>query len=272
MRKGRDFVYWLVCGSLFVGFGLMAAPRVTTVDVELRRLDITQYEITATDDLVEVEFATESSTRAGLARFDFSSSETVAIEWRPAGAEPFDVLWNARTGEFVLILESGERFVRKFDFETRQWIPSELAELAIEQRSAPVAAVGRLLSKAGHFNAVRLQQRPVEHRPISTCMYDCGSTGGSGGGAFDLDPDGDGDPYELPATLRCSTTWIEGTAYALAYLTRPEICYKAKNDANVKCSNRLCIGCCELMECAAHCLQGEFFCSVASVNGRYCTR
>lgn len=64
----------------------------------------------------------------------------------------------------------------------------------------------------------------------------------------------------------CTGPWNRGDAVAD---TRSWCCYQATNEVNVKCWNQWCIGCCQLLECDAACLIGDYIC-VCGRSGREC--
>src|SRR5436853_5647662 len=69
----------------------------------------------------------------------------------------------------------------------------------------------------------------------------------------------------VPKQVGCVGSDVLGNAYAM--LSRSEICAAARNDANIQCWNRYCIGCCFLGECDAFCvLEPDYFCVVAGVS------
>jgi hypothetical protein len=72
--------------------------------------------------------------------------------------------------------------------------------------------------------------------------------------------------YVINVYCPCTGPWYRGEAVAS---TRSWCCYYATNNVNVKCWNNWCIGCCQLLECDAACLIGEYFC-VCGRSGRAC--
>jgi len=72
--------------------------------------------------------------------------------------------------------------------------------------------------------------------------------------------------YVVNVYCPCTGPWKRGEAVAS---TRSWCCYYATNNVNVKCWNRWCIGCCQLLECDAACLIGDYFC-VCGRSGREC--
>jgi len=53
------------------------------------------------------------------------------------------------------------------------------------------------------------------------------------------------------------------------HTTKSGCCYEATNDVNLRCWNQWCIGCCQLAECDAACVIGDYFC-VCGRSGREC--
>ncbi len=68
----------------------------------------------------------------------------------------------------------------------------------------------------------------------------------------------------------CGNDWVNGEAYG--GLTKSYLCELAERDANNKCTNGWCLGCCQLLSCDSYCLEGDFACIVAHVAGRACSR
>src|SRR4051794_11079383 len=54
-------------------------------------------------------------------------------------------------------------------------------------------------------------------------------------------------------------------------LMRSVACAKAANDANTKCWNQYCTGCCRLLECDYWCAAGTYLCTLATVVGQACS-
>ncbi|HKI05894.1 MAG TPA: hypothetical protein VKK31_28190 [Thermoanaerobaculia bacterium] len=77
-----------------------------------------------------------------------------------------------------------------------------------------------------------------------------------------------GDKIILRCPPACDGPLIEPVAIATG-LTR--CCTIATNDANVLCSNSLCIGCCQILGCDAACAIGDGFACVCAVLGRSCS-
>ena len=71
-----------------------------------------------------------------------------------------------------------------------------------------------------------------------------------------------------PKVVGCVGPDVRGNSYAT--MSRSAICAAARDDANTKCSNNLCLGCCQLGECDAYCILDDYVCVVAGVTGRSC--
>lgn len=78
----------------------------------------------------------------------------------------------------------------------------------------------------------------------------------------------DGYGTYIPRQVGCVGPTVRG--WAVADLSRSAICAAARSDANYKCSNQYCLGCCELLECDAVCFVGDYLCASAGVTGTSC--
>jgi hypothetical protein len=93
---------------------------------------------------------------------------------------------------------------------------------------------------------------------------------------WDMYLGGGGDGWLMWQTsdLICNGPTVRGEAFAEQGdgINRSTICESAKNNANTKCWNSYCTGCCQLSSCDAFCFLGDdYLCVTAGVNGTACS-
>ncbi len=72
--------------------------------------------------------------------------------------------------------------------------------------------------------------------------------------------------YELNR-VGCYGRYVRGSTINRS---RSYCCQYARDDANIKCSNRYCVGCCSFWSCDTYCGIGDYFCS-CGITGRSCS-
>jgi len=189
------------------------------------------------------------------------------LSWHSTNGDSFTLQWTLETGEIVLETANGERFVQRLDTANKRVEQTEDVRKAFEQRSAQIAAMAETIERAETMLPLAPAGASDNVRPdYSECT---GCEVRTGGGALRDDQNPTGSPYP-GAVVTCGTTWIRGNSYGV--LSRSAACLAAKNDANTKCSNGYCIGCCQFSDCDAFCSTGDYLCAVAGVSGRYCVQ
>jgi hypothetical protein len=88
---------------------------------------------------------------------------------------------------------------------------------------------------------------------------------------FELPPTRVTTQSEITAAVSCpcssGSNYVRGTSGISTY--RSLACEYATNDANGKCTNSYCIGCCRLLSCDCACIVGDYVCSCGRI-GYYC--
>lgn len=72
----------------------------------------------------------------------------------------------------------------------------------------------------------------------------------------------------------CMGPTVRGWAFFLSdnpMSTRSAACGSAKADANLKCWNSACTGCCSFGDCDAYCILGDYVCVQAGITGTSCS-
>lgn len=204
---------------------------------------------------------------------DLSSPNFRTLTWSPTQGEGFEVVWTPSVGELALVLPSGERFVRTIDRTTGVVVADENATSAFASRFNEISVMAEVVVRAK--NLVSSTDGTKGIRTIRSELVNDDKTTGtplpvgtnpSGGALPPSAPPGGGSG----PVIGCSYQYIRGNAYD--EMSRALICERAKNDANMKCTNDLCWGCCKLLPCDAYCALGDYFCVVAGVYGQYCVR
>ena len=197
------------------------------------------------------------------------SATSRRFTWRATDGDAFTLTWSPLIGEVVLETGAGERFVRAMNPETGAISETPEARVAFEQRVKEIAVMAEVVihSDVAIEHAARAGNILQPRADYSECT---GCSINVGGGTLYDDGGGEIGSGFYSAGVTCGTNWVRG--YAVGQMSRSQICEAAKSDANVKCSNGLCLGCCYLSDCDAHCAVGDYLCSTGGVSGRYCVK
>ena len=175
------------------------------------------------------------------------------LRWRPSES-------------FAALEVAGETFRIDFDLRARTTRYSNGAEDAFASHSDDIAVVAEAvteLKRRDVFDRLVRSVRELEAAPLYSECINCEIP------SYDLYKDTPTDPINgLSGGPGCNGPQVRGEAFG--EMAKSIICAEARNDANVKCWNRLCVGCCELRECDAFCVLGDYLCLVAGVTGRSC--
>ncbi len=201
-----------------------------------------------------------------------TSGADIDVTFESDYADRFSLRWHPSSGALYLDT-AGETFRIDADFEQKTSRYSDGAKAAFDSRATEIALIAESiaeLKRHGIFEEVTREVAQTARKIGSnnTC-YNCeqpedpdvdwwtggGSTSGSGGGG-----------YYKPA---CNGPTVVGFAYA--EVTKSVICELATRDANLKCWNHYCTGCCRFLSCDAYCQYGDYMCVMGSIYGQSCS-
>ncbi|HEX6086242.1 MAG TPA: hypothetical protein VF266_17055 [Thermoanaerobaculia bacterium] len=242
------------------------------VDHELTQIGASEIEWSATGNRARVSVTKGEELVAELGyKWETGSLE---LTWEPVERESFIIRWSGP--RFSLTLEDGRAFVQTFNPVSGKLESDRGFDEQVKLRFEDIAAVADLMGKIDRATGRGVVRMPKPAMPLrenmeSNVNVDCTAPlincVNNPGTEIVLDPGTNG---PLP-TIQCQGPLVWGEAYSLLS-RRSVICGEARNDANIKCSGALCIGCCELRECNAYCQLGDFYCWMAAVEGRMCSR
>ena len=184
--------------------------------------------------------------------------------------EHLRLYWDGRRVKFET--GDGVTYVIDMDLQTGQLLGSDVALELFRQLSESVtlaaAATADVLSQTSHLS---IHSEMMSEGPPSTIdIYEPAwwlwwnmSSSGFGGTWLSWQT----------SQIVCNGPTVRGSVNFLVDngITRSSICAAAKSDANSKCWNSYCTGCCQLEACDAFCFSGtDYFCLMAGMNGTSC--
>jgi hypothetical protein len=215
-------------------------------------------------------------------RRDIGGAQFVSFE---RYAEHFTIVFDAAKGISELREPGGFSYTMKFDARTRRFEPEPgAAERFAAHYDAIALAVESIDDLRSRRDALIQEGAKRRLRPGTRLMIQ--DPGGSlcpfmancvfymwNGSWWDMNSYWDWDTSgggAGPNPLACNGYTVVGESFG--DLMRSQACHYATNDANVKCWNQYCIGCCRLQPCDAICTTGDYLCVMATVVGQACGR
>lgn len=238
------------------------------------------YRISTVEDVTSVQLLGKDDATIGTVKTRMTRDWTREIEYTSAAAG-WTVLWDAKQGALKLLDATGEySYTMNAESKATVATPEALARLDVHRKSFEVAlnALADVEKHGTPLGTAAVKPPASRNRlgtPSSNSWEDPGCIYGGCGG-FDEDLTWSDTLGGSSGQRGCSGPWVRGTTYALegadtSTLIKSMACYQAQQDANIKCWNRYCVGCCLLLECDANCLAGDYFCLIAGVTGRACS-
>jgi hypothetical protein len=247
---------------------------VSAADVELRAVGAARYDVVMARQSAQVDLRGHTGNWIGQVDLKQTGPEVWVMRWFSPN-EQFDLTWDLGNGLFSIQLSDGRIATKRVDARGAVLEVAPEFDAFLEPRMPQVAAIAMVVEKVRTFEKAR-----KAFTPRTECMFDC-QPPSMGDPVY-------GDPYGPPSyydpyfgggggggslyRVVCNGPWVEGSAYGWGFGRRSELCYEAQQDANLKCWNADCTGCCEHLSCDAYCQAGDYFCVVATVTGRACSR
>jgi hypothetical protein len=256
----------LLLGAILASAALAEEP-VRMAGREARARGVDAYSIRNLGGAIEMQLFRQDRLIGSL-WFSIGASDREAV-LRTEEVPYLHLRWASTENRFVLRGSDGLTHVLEPD-GIRGFTGTEAAIAARDRYSRAGELIGALMTETEIGPAARRSLRPrtdlVEECEIWDASCSRGTPGGilqGGGGSGGGTGGGVGEP-----TWSCSGGYVRGEAFFSA--SRSEICDAAQLDAQSKCWNRYCVGCCKTWNCDAYCLVGDYLCTNAGVTGQAC--
>ncbi|HEX2834765.1 MAG TPA: hypothetical protein VHW00_17260 [Thermoanaerobaculia bacterium] len=215
---------------------------------------------------IDVSVLRDSESLATIV-VEWTADGGVRAHWNPAFGEPFVLSSTAQA--FEITFSDGRNVARERRGPRLFVAKTDLDEADFVSREFELEVIGDALSEIeSRFPMRNVLRKP--RSPKSDCIMDCDPGGDPGDVTVTPPPDGTGSGSGAFRVV-CAGEKYWGEAYAVG-LRRSTLCEQAKADANPKCMNSDCTGCCAFGDCNAFCQAGDYFCQVAAIEGTSCSR
>ena len=258
------------CGTMMGASLKMASSKLNPSD-EVRALGINAYVLNRTAQVTAIDLLRGTEKIASVTTEMTSDGIRVISIDRANISEHLRSYWDGRRVKF----ETGDGviYVIDMDLQTGQLLGSDVALELFRQLSESVtlaaAATADVISQTSHFliHSEMMSQGPPStidiYEPAWWLWWNMSSSGFGGTWLS----------WQTSQVI-CFGPTVRGSATALTDngLSRSLICAAAKDDANTKCWNSYCTGCCRLESCDAFCFSGtDYLCAVAGITGTSCS-
>jgi hypothetical protein len=259
--------------------------RVHSINREAANLGIGSYDITTEDNVVGI--VARDAHDAPVAEIMTSTSlgvRQIHVSLN-SGHDIVTLFWNPKTATATVQEQDGSRYEIGMDFAGRlTGTDASKAALArhfdaLQLGAAVVAELGELATSTTSLPK-RFRVKPqMAIDPGQQLEYESWSIGDwwdfypypfwETNGAIGSGPIG-GSTSPEPS---CTGPIVRGWAFFLSdapVYTRSTACASARADANYKCWNSACTGCCAFDACDAYCILGDYVCVQAGITGTAC--
>jgi hypothetical protein len=264
--RNRGTILTVVLVFSFCETMMGASSKLNSSDA-VRALGVSEYVLNRASQLTTIDLLRGTAKVATVATaLTVDGTRVISID-RADTSEHLQVYWDGRRVKF----ETGDGVLHSIDMdlETGELIGSQVALELWQKHSASVqlavAVTADVLSRTSrlHIHSEMMSEGPPStidiYEPAWWMWWDAYyGTGGSW------------DSWKT-SQVECFGPTVRGSVAGIG-LTRSGICAAAKDDANTKCWNQYCTGCCQLEACDALCYSGtDYLCATAGMTGTSCS-
>jgi hypothetical protein len=245
---------------------------------------VAEYNLEYQDGWATINLLDERRNSVGRVetRQDLDGSQLISVE---RGGETFLIVFNASTGK-VELRERDATYVATFDRQAKIFVsdPGVLERFEMH-RDAIALAIETIDDVRTQRDAILSEKVGDSKRRVKSLMAI--EPGGGCPAYADCDPNmwwyynWDGSGWDMGGSgwlwngagfngqPSCGGPTVVGDSEG--NLMRAIACQKATDDANTKCWNSYCTGCCRLLTCDVWCVTGNYMCVMATVVGQACS-
>lgn len=247
-----------------------ASSKLNSSDA-VRALGVDEYVLNRAAQVTTIDLLRGTAKVATVATtMTFDAVRVISID-RADTSERLRLYWDGRrvkleTGDGVL-------YTIDMDLETGELLGSDVAldlfRKHSESLTLAVAATADVLSRTSklHIHSDMMSEGPPStidiYEPAWWLWWNMSSSGFGGTWLS----------WQTSQVV-CNGPIVRGSASALTDngLSRSLLCAAARDDANTRCWNSYCTGCCRLDSCDAFCFQGtDYLCATAGITGTSCS-